>query len=105
MEPSAVLFVVVGLVAGLLSGMFGIGDDRHKSGRQRSTCHERRSTKPSPRLSEGVGPSMYAGRIFGRAIETAPSLPARLQGTQKVEDVLLPDVRERAEPSDDGVGF
>jgi len=36
---------------------------------------------------------MYAGWIFGRTIETAPSLPARLQGTQKVEDVLLPDVR------------
>ena len=54
---------------------------------------------------EGVGPSMYAGWIFGRTIETAPSLPARLQGTQKVEDVLLPGIRERVEPSDDGVGF
>jgi hypothetical protein len=52
-----------------------------------------------------VEPSNYAGWIFGRTIESAPSLPARLQGTQKVEDVLLPDVRERVEPSDDGVGF
>ena len=43
--------------------------------------------------------------IFGRTIETAPSLPARLQRTQKVEHVLLPDVRERVEPSDDGVGL